>query len=62
MDIKPKIINTFNCSPEYELMEIIFNPSKNSPPDSFIKTLQKRYDVYYKMNNVQPKVGFNVQK
>lgn len=62
MDIKPKKVDTFNNSPECELMEIIFNPSKQSPPDSFIKTLQKRYNVYYKINNVQPKVGFNVQK
>ncbi len=43
---------------EYSLMKMSFNPSKNSPPNVFIKTLEMRYKNYY--NNFKPTVGFIV--
>ena len=64
MDIKPIEDPKSFTQLEYNLMEIIFNPSKHSPPNSFIKTLKKRYDVYYAINTdtiLSPKIGFIVQ-
>lgn len=46
---------------EYKLMQIIFNPSKHSPPNIFINTLKKRYKRYYVIDDIKPKIGFLVQ-
>ena len=58
MDIKLK--EDDNPLKQFNLMEIIFNPSKHSPPNSFIDTLKKRYSVYYAVCDIPPKVGFIV--
>tara|TARA_A100001015_G_scaffold251133_1_gene289930 strand:+ start:3811 stop:4008 length:198 start_codon:yes stop_codon:yes gene_type:complete len=33
------------------LMQIIFDPSKHSPPNDFINNLKKRLDQYHKNDN-----------
>lgn len=33
------------------LMQISFDPSKQSPPNDFINNLKKRLDQYHKSNN-----------
>ncbi len=57
---KPINFNRDN-NQEYKLMQIIFNPSKNSPPNIFINTLKKRYKCYHVIDDIKPKIGFFVQ-
>jgi hypothetical protein len=56
IEIKKEIIYVYTdqyipSNKEYEIKQNFFNPSKNSPPNEFMKKLYERSNIYSRISN-----------
>jgi hypothetical protein len=54
-----KKVSSFETTSELSLNHTFFDPSKMSPPNSFMDKLMKRMDNYYSPSNGKKTFGFS---